>query len=63
MPRKLTTFAEKVKTEKHVVYCPKCGGAIQPILQVTSVRTESGSWRFRERNVGICKCNQAEIYK
>lgn len=63
MPRKLTSFADKVRKEKHVVYCPKCGGAIQPIHLVTSVRSESGSWRFRERNVGVCKCNQAEIYK
>jgi hypothetical protein len=63
MPRKITTFADKVRKEKHVVYCPKCGGAIQPILYVTPVRSPSGSWRFRERNVGVCKCNQAEIYK
>jgi hypothetical protein len=63
MPRKMTTFADKVRKEKHVVYCPKCGGAIQPILYVTPVRSPSGSWRFRERNVGVCKCNQAEIYK
>jgi ribosomal protein L34E len=63
MPRKLTTFADKVRKEKHVVYCPKCGGAIQPILYVTPVRSPSGSWRFRERNMGVCKCNQAEIYK
>jgi ribosomal protein L34E len=63
MPRKLTTFADKVRKEKHVVYCPKCGSPIQPILYVTSVRTDSGSFRFRERNVGVCKCNHAEIYK
>ncbi len=62
MPRKVTTFADKVKKEKHVVYCPKCNGAIQSILYVTSEKSPSGSWRFREKHVGVCKCNQAEIY-
>jgi hypothetical protein len=63
MARKITTFADKVKKEKHVVYCPKCGGAIQPILYVTSEKSKSGSWRFREKHVGVCKCNHDEIYK
>jgi hypothetical protein len=63
MARKITTFADKVKKETHVVYCPKCGGAIQPILHVVSERSKSGSWRFREKHVGICKCNHDEIYK
>lgn len=63
MARKITTFADKVKKERHVVHCPKCGGAIQPVLHVTSEKSPSGSWRFRERHVKVCKCNQAEIYK
>jgi hypothetical protein len=63
MARKGTTFADKVKKETHVVYCSKCGGALQPILYVTSEKSKSGSWRFREKRVQVCKCNQAEIYK
>jgi hypothetical protein len=63
MARKMTTFADKVKKERHVVYCSKCGGAIQPILHVISERSPSGSWKFREKRVGVCKCNQGEIYK
>jgi hypothetical protein len=61
MARKVTTFADKVKKEKHVVYCPKCDAAIQSILYVSSVRSKSGSWRLR--HVGVCKCNHDEIYK
>jgi hypothetical protein len=63
MPRKQMTFAEKVKKEKHVVYCPTCGGAKQPILYVESIKDDSGSWKFRERNVNVCKCNQDRFYK
>lgn len=63
MPRKQMTFAEKVKKEKHVVHCPICGGAKQSILYVESVKSDTGSWKFRERYVNVCKCNQAEIYK
>jgi hypothetical protein len=63
MARKGTTFADKVKKETHVVYCPKCGGAIQPLLHVVSEISKSGSWRFRDKRVLVCKCNHDEIYK
>ena len=63
MPRKQRTFADKVKAEKHVVHCLKCGGAKQNVLYVESIKSDTGSWKFRERHVSVCKCNQAEIYK
>jgi hypothetical protein len=63
MPRKQTTFADKMKKEKEVFYCSKCGGAKQSILYVESVKSDAGSWKFREKQVDVCKCNQAEIYK
>ncbi len=63
MPRKQTTFADKMKKEKEVFYCAKCGGAKQSILYVESVKSDNGSWKFREKQVEVCKCNQAEIYK
>lgn len=63
MPRKVTTFADKVKKEKHVVYCPKCSGAIEQVFCVTAEKSSSGSWKFRQRHVGVCKCNQDEIHK
>jgi hypothetical protein len=63
MPRKITTFADKVKKEKHVVHCSKCGGAIDWVLCVTSEKSSSGSWKFRQKHVGVCKCNHDEVYK
>ena len=63
MPRKLTTFAEKVQREKQVIYCPKCGGAAEPLLYVDCVKSNSGFWKIKERHLRICKCNHDEIYK
>lgn len=63
MPRKITTFADKVKKETHVVHCPECGGAIEQLLYITSVRSSSGTWKFKQKHVGVCKCNHDEIYK
>lgn len=63
MPRKLTTFAEKVAKEKQVIYCPKCGGPLEPLLYVDCVPTDSGFYKFKERHVRICKCNHDEFYK
>jgi hypothetical protein len=63
MPRKVTTFADKVKKEAQVIYCPKCGGVVEHLVVVDSVRSSTGSWKFRQRNVGVCKCNHDEIYK
>ena len=63
MARKITTFADKVKSEKEVTHCPKCGGVIERVLSVVSVRSSSGSWKFKQRHVGVCKCNHDEIYK
>jgi hypothetical protein len=63
MPRKITTFADKVKSETHVIHCPKCGGSVEHILQVTSYKSSTGSWKFRQKHVAVCKCNHDEIYK
>jgi hypothetical protein len=63
MPRKLTTFAEKVAAEKQVLYCPKCGGAIEPLLYIDCVQTDAGFWRFKQKHVKVCKCNHDQYYK
>jgi hypothetical protein len=63
MPRKLTTFAEKVASEKQVIYCPKCGGAMEPLLYIDCEQTAKGFWKFKERHVRVCKCNHDMYYK
>ena len=60
--RKQRTFADKVAKQKTVVICPKCNGQVQTIFLVRSVKSDSGSWKFRQRHVNVCKCNQKEVY-
>lgn len=63
MGKKPSSFADKMKKEKKVVYCKKCGGAIQPLVYVKSEWSDhTNSWKFKERAIGVCKCNQKEIY-
>jgi len=43
--------------------CPVCGTIYQPILLVSSERAKSsGSVKFNERRVQVCKCNEKQIY-
>lgn len=43
--------------------CPVCGTMYQPVLFVSSERSKSGpSWKFNERRVQICKCNEKQFY-
>ena len=63
MARKQRTFADKLRREKQVVHCPKCGGAVQPIFHVKSEWSErTNSWKFKQKLVKVCKCNQKEVY-
>jgi hypothetical protein len=63
---KAKSFADKVAKasidfHKH---CPKCGGPINTIHLVTSEKSgHSNAWRFREKDVGVCKCNEKEVVK
>jgi hypothetical protein len=55
--------AAKAATEKGVK-CPVCGTTLQPVLMVTSEKSRGrGSWKFNERRVQVCKCNEKEIYR
>jgi uncharacterized OB-fold protein len=43
--------------------CPVCGTVYQPILMVSSERSaRSGQWKFNERRVQVCKCNEKQVY-
>jgi hypothetical protein len=43
--------------------CPKCGDIFQPLLVVSSERSKSSSsWKFNERRVQVCKCNEKQVY-
>lgn len=43
--------------------CPVCGTMFQPIKLISSERSSTGtSWKFNERRVQVCKCNEKEVY-
>jgi len=62
---KAQTFADKAKKgiEARGKKCPVCGSVFQPVLLVASEQSpRSGSWKFTERRVQVCKCNEKEVY-
>jgi len=58
---KKMNFAEKSKKRADVHTCPVCGVPILYVKHVKALR-DSGAWKFRAQNTGVCKCNEAEIY-
>ncbi len=62
---KVQSFADKAQKAASVkgAKCPVCGTIFQPLLLVSSVRSATApSWKFSERRVQVCKCNEKEIY-
>ena len=43
--------------------CPVCGTIFQPVLMVSSERSRAGAnWKFNERRIQVCKCNEKQVY-
>ncbi|MFC1562745.1 hypothetical protein ACFL4Z_01685 [candidate division KSB1 bacterium] len=64
MAKKGTSFLSKVRKEKTEVICPVCGKSISYLLFVKSVKSEvTGAWRFNKKNLGVCKCNEEEVWR
>jgi phage FluMu protein Com len=61
------SFAAKVakgaKDQLKSKQCPKCGEVMNMIKLVSSEpKKDASSWRFKEKFVAVCKCNEKEIY-
>ena len=59
-----TSFADKLSKSAtdHTRHCPVCDQSIMTIKLVTSEYSEeTGAWRFRQKYVGLCKCNENEV--
>ncbi len=61
------SFAAKVakgaKDQLKSRRCPKCGEVMNMIKLVTSEEKKyMASWRFKEKFVAVCKCNEKEVY-
>lgn len=62
---KQQSFADKAAKAAQMkgAKCPVCGAIFQPILMVSSERSRtSASWKFNERRVQVCKCNEKQVY-
>jgi hypothetical protein len=62
---KQQSFADKATkaAAQRGAKCPTCGTIFQPILMVSSERSKIGSsYKFNERRVQVCKCNEKQIY-
>ena len=44
-------------------HCPKCGELLTPVKLISSEHSKRrNAWRFNERMVSVCKCNEKEVY-
>lgn len=59
---KKQTFLDKTQKKDRAITCPVCDGGIQRIKHVKAIKGDNGAWKFRTQNVGVCKCNEKEIY-
>jgi uncharacterized OB-fold protein len=62
---KQQTFADKATKAAQMKgsKCPVCGTIFQPILMVSSERSKvTTSWKFNERRIQVCKCNEKQVY-
>lgn len=61
---KTTSFAEKAAKAiagKKGSECPKCGEIMQNIL-VVSAEKSAASFKYNQRFVKVCKCNEKQVY-
>ena len=61
---KRQSFADKVAhaQAKGQHTCPVCGNALQTVKWVTSEMSARKAYRFSQKMVNVCKCNNKEIY-
>ena len=62
---KQQTFADKATKAAAMkgAKCPVCGTIYQPVLMVSSeYAARTSSWKFNERRVQVCKCNEKQVY-
>ncbi len=62
---KTTSFAEKAAKAmagKKGSECPKCGEPLQNVLVITSEKNDKHGYKYNERFIKVCKCNEKEVY-
>ena len=59
---KKQTFEDKLRKKAPDQHCSVCDSSVQYVKQVKAVRADNGAWRYQERTVKVCKCNENEVY-
>lgn len=63
---KIASFQAKVaksSVARSGKICPKCGQAVTPVKFIVSELSPlKNSWKFNQRFVDVCKCNENDVY-
>lgn len=63
MAKKQDFLSKTKKSDKHGNTCPICEAPITHIQMVNTEKSQkTDSWRFSQKNIGVCKCNEKEVY-
>jgi len=65
MAKKDRTFASKMTKggqEASGKKCPVCGEIYNVVKVVATEKSQMGTHKFKENMVGVCKCNEKEVY-
>jgi hypothetical protein len=61
---KIKSFADKVASSgaDQLKHCAKCGEVISIVkLVAAETKERTGAIRFRQKFVGLCKCNEDDV--
>ena len=58
---KKQSFADKASKKRHVELCPICSQEKTRVKWIKAVKSDAGV-RYRTVNIGVCKCNESEVY-
>ncbi|MCK4856558.1 MAG: hypothetical protein KAT58_01175 [candidate division Zixibacteria bacterium] len=59
---KRQSFADKVGKKAQATICPVCNQPVEYVKVVDpTYAAAKSSWKFKEKLVGICKCNEKDI--
>jgi hypothetical protein len=60
---KRQSFADKASKKVHTTVCQVCDSQVEWVRLIDPTYSSgSKSWRFKDKQVGVCKCNEKEIY-
>jgi hypothetical protein len=59
---KVKSFADKVAKNSmdFSKHCPVCKESFRTVQVVKAEKSAGGAWRYRERYLPVCKCNEKE---